>query len=420
MKLSPLILGASLLANAALVGLLVFQSTAESVSPSDLAAATSPAVITSASSTENSAAKKSPTTLPSSTKSWARLNTDDLSALVPRLRAAGFPAAAIRRIITSLVSERYDARRLEIEKANFDSPFWSEFKNPYTDPKMGPELRKMQREQTDELKKLLGGNLNDLFADTEENKALLRQQIGNVPPEKIDQLYAVAMAYNEKRAQIMAAAKNGALLNADREKMVEIEKSMRDDLGKFFTPAEVSDFMLHGSESSYRLRAMLSPIQPSEVEYRTIFPVYQAFQEQFPSPASALSPEQAALRSAAEDQMNAQIKGLLGPDRAADFQQANNPAYAQLNRLVARLELPIAAATQVAAVQTDIQERVAAVRDNRELSSAQRTAQIAALAQEATTKVSTTLGARGLEAYKQYGGQWLQNLAPRPTPAPKN
>ena len=43
--------------------------------------------------------------------------------------------------------------------------------------------------------------------------------------------------------------------------------------------------------------------------------------------------------------------------------------------------------------------------------------QLAALHQEALAKITPLLGtASGVAAYKQYGGYWLENLAPRPAP----
>ena len=83
-------------------------------------------------------------------------------------------------------------------------------------------------------------------------------------------------------------------------------------------------------------------------------------------------------------------------------------------------EMNPTSSTQVAAVQTEMQQRSVALRDP-SLDAASRNAQIAALQQEATTRISKILGGqRGLDAYKQYGGQWLVNLAPRPPQPPKN
>jgi hypothetical protein len=55
-----------------------------------------------------------------------------------------------------------------------------------------------------------------------------------------------------------------------------------------------------------------------------------------------------------------------------------------------------------------------AVRRDQSLAPDERTKQLAALAQEATTKISPLLGTRGFEPYKQYGGYWIQSLTPRP------
>jgi len=72
----------------------------------------------------------------------------------------------------------------------------------------------------------------------------------------------------------------------------------------------------------------------------------------------------------------------------------------------------------VLSVQQDIQQRAAALRSGSKVSADARAAQLAALAQEANTKLESTLGARGLEAYKNYGGGWMQILQPPRTRPP--
>src|SRR5204862_3307552 len=91
-------------------------------------------------------------------------------------------------------------------------------------------------------------------------------------------------------------------------------------------------------------------------------------------------------------------------------QQTSRPEYQQLNNLVLRLQLPISAAAQVVAVQQETQQRANAVRTDNQLSAAAKAEQLAALAQAATAKISGAIGTRGLEGYKQAGGQWLQQL----------
>jgi hypothetical protein len=55
---------------------------------------------------------------------------------------------------------------------------------------------------------------------------------------------------------------------------------------------------------------------------------------------------------------------------------------------------------------------VGEIRRDTTLSAEQRNTQLTQLSQEATSKISNTLTPRGLEAYKNYGGYWLQNITP--------
>ena len=189
-------------------------------------------------------------------------------------------------------------------------------------------------------------------------------------------------------------------------------------MAKLLTPEELENYDLRSSNTANTLRSQLGTFKPTEEEFRAIFRATRAAEDQYGSLTTAGGSydqlkqiQTAALENA---------KAVLPPDRFADLKQSIDPAYQQINRLVARLELPTSAATDVVAVQQDVQKRIGTLRSDKSLSADQRTTQLTALAQEASTKVSTALGGtRGLEAYKQYGGQWLLNIVPKPpTPAP--
>jgi hypothetical protein len=218
---------------------------------------------------------------------------------------------------------------------------------------------------------------------------------------------------------VYSAGSGSTLLPADRDKIVAIEQEMRDSLQQFLSPQEANEFIMRVSTAGAMLRQALLPFRPTEAEYRALYPLYQAYIEQFPATpllgaAQNLTPEQTYARNAAIELLSGQVKSALGEERAADFQQTLDPQYYQLNRLAARLDLPLSAAKQVMAVQRDVQQQLAAIRQLSRATRTDPTPQLVALAQDATARISTALGgARGLEAYKQYGGQWLNNLVPR-------
>lgn len=164
------------------------------------------------------------------------------------------------------------------------------------------------------------------------------------------------------------------------------------------------------------MRRELALFKPSEAEYRALFPILDTVEQQFPSNLGT-SAEMTAARRDAEEKLQGQITAVLGAARYEEFKQSTDPANSQLNRLVARLDLPLSAAVDAAAIRTDVQQRATEIRQNQQLDSAARNAQLAKLAEEASGKLSHALGgARGLDAYKEYGGQWLTNLVPRQPP----
>lgn len=343
---------------------------------------------------------------------WQQLDAShDLHALVTQLRAAGFPPAVIRAMISALVAQQFDAERYKIDEVALHTPYWKAWPNSYMDPKVGPALRKLQQEQQNLIKSLLGEN--DVV--TEESKAWKELSYGKLSPEKLDRLTAYLASFNEKRTAIFAAAGVGrtqgtAFLPADGQKLAALDKEMREGAKEFLTPAEFAEYNLRNSNAATNLKWILSPAGATEDEYRTIFPLFQRYFDQ--TSAKAGQADAGTTSEIALKTLMAEVAATTSPQRAEQLQIALDPNYVALNRLVSRLDLPLTASKQVVEVQRDVQQRAAAVRDNAALNASERSANLVALQQEATKKLSTALGGQvGLDAYKQNGGQWLSNLA---------
>lgn len=409
MKLFPALLAVSLVTNAALVAVWVL-SPADSPPPSlgpaisGLAGAASNRAPVS---TERTAAGKNDR---DSTGPWSNLGTDSLAGTVARLRAAGFPTAVLRAVVEQSFAARWQQLLYAEEGIQ---PYWKSrprSQTEATEPKIAAALAQLDQERAAALKQLVGV---DATRDSDEARGLRAATYGSLPDEKIFALQALYHDYSTKFSQLRDG--NGDSAPTDQT-AVGLQKEMQDAMAKLLTPDELLEYNLRNSPSSARLRQSLIGLKVTEAEFRALYPLYQAVDDQTPAgPFSAgAAPGQMDARLAAEAQNQEQIKAILGPDRYADYQQSSQPQYQQLNALVVRLDLPLSAAAQVATIQQDVQQRAAAVRTDRKLSTDARTAQITALAQEATTRIAATLGDRGLEGYKQNGGQWLNQLQPRP------
>lgn len=400
MKLVPLLLGASLAANAAM--LVFFPRPASSSSKSEPASTLNPNSTHAHSSASGESegqfatADRQPA---SKSVSWSTLGDADLPDMVARLRAAGFPPAAIRGIISARLSDEMAARRKELLKGLEDPPFWK-VKRSMFDPKYIAAQREYYQEHTRILKELLGSDAAD---DNELSGFIRRRQYGDVPASKAEELQRVAADYGELRSSIYAEA-NGLIMPEDRDKIAYLEREMRNDLAEILTPLELENYELRSSATAAGLRSQLTTFQPTEAEFRALFHAARGIDEKYGSNQSGMTIDQRLQRTAA---LNEQAKLALSAERFAQFEQAVDPAYSMLNRVVARYELPETVVPQVAAAQKDFQQRAAALRQR---PAAEQAAMAQALQLEATNTLKPLLGDQAFEAYKVYGGQWLDQI----------
>src|SRR6188768_2373161 len=86
-------------------------------------------------------------------ETWASLRTDDLPAMVQRLRERGVPPEFVRAIITAHLREAYAARMKAVDPDVDRRPFWKSYS---TDPKVQLAQLQLHREQQKVIRDLLG------------------------------------------------------------------------------------------------------------------------------------------------------------------------------------------------------------------------------------------------------------------------
>jgi len=395
-KIVPLVFGLSLVLNVALAVFLVRGSSFSGAESLRSASATS-------------AQSAASTSLKIDSGIWTAVQTSDLPAMVARLRAAGFPPDVIRAILGTELGEQFIARRQELDPEETTRPFW---KTRPANPKITAEILRLSREHAKIVRDLLGEGAEDPMSRAYQNRRL-----EGLPSDKVGGVKRILRDYDEMRSDIYSG---GMIGTADREKLAAIDKAQREDMAQLLTPGELLEYGVRSGPVADQLRSQLTAFNPTEAEFRAIYQRQQSFNEQFGNFYGPLSAEQQRQRNEAQKQLTEQIKAALGPERGSDYVRATDYNYRQTSQLVARLALPAETANQVWSVQQDIQQRLQTLTADKSLPPEQRaqqiTQQLAVLADEARTKISATLGERGFEAYKQYGGQWMQQLQPNAAP----
>lgn len=396
----------SLFVNLALLGAVVFTSRETPTAPLAAPTATPAPLAVKTTIAPVAVANRANPSTPGGTTNWGNIGTENIPSLIDRLRAAGFPSSVIRAI----VEQRFELRREELTLDGLDVPYW---KNPTAtppDPKIAAELAKLAKER-EEVLKTLSSTANTTELEEAEMRDRNQSLYGDLPAEKVSQIQEIQRRWSTLHQEVYDAARGREL---DVKKIAQLQKEQAAEISRLLTPAQFLDFELRQSTTSANLRRSLVGFNATEEEFRSLFSLQRALETQFPENFGGVAAAgQMAAFTAAQEQMKQQIKGLLPPERYVDYEQASRPGAQQLNTLVERLGLPLSAAAKVSAVQQDVQSRAAQIGRDQQLSADERARQVTALVQAANNQIAAAIGPRGLAGYRQYGGQWLDQLQAR-------
>lgn len=349
--------------------------------------------------------------------SWQQVESPDYREYIANLRAIGCPEETIRDIINADVNKLYDEKKKLARGAPKKFEYWKAG-NPLAglmgDPESLQKMRALEEEKNAVLRALgiepdpmsqmlaaAGGNPMDTMFDF-------------LPEGKRTTLMQTMADFQSKIMESAGDVVNdpGAMLNAQRE--------MEDAIQAVLTPEEFLDYQLRFSMTANMLRQQINGFDPSEEEFLTVFKLREEFDREY-SPmllANATAAEQAE-HSKAQEQLNEQLREVLGEQRYADYERAQDYQYQQLHRIVQRAGLTTDTANEVHDMRKIAENQANQVRGNQNLTSEQRNAALQAIRQETERTIQQTLGTDAWDQYNRPNNTWwLRNLAPEAVPVP--
>lgn len=410
MKPAALLLGISVGANVLLAGALARQPMAAKAYFRALFEA-SPSAAREARPTASAGNEPTPAqAVPPSAPAMAELvDARALPDLVAQLRAAGCPPTLVQAVITGLIGTHFDARRAALRTGAEPAVFWKN--TPYDPAPTAAARRQLMSEERKALRDILGpyAYASD-DANTPERRA---RQFGNLPEATVERIRKLFADYEELTDQ--AFLENPSRVSPEgRAKSALLEKERRADLERLLSAEELFDYDVRNSLTARNLRGRLAEFDATEAEFRALYAAQKAFDELSPAPTRGPQTAETVQRQAqAEKQLDAELRRLLGEERYAEFQRANDHVYQQARAFVVRNGLPSATVESMAAIRKDFDARVQATDANRDLTNNQREAQRTVLATEAAQKFERLLGAANMQAYRQGEGAWLARLLER-------
>lgn len=410
MKALPLLLAASLAANAALLigGWLRPSDGWPSLFSPTSATSGRTSTITLSGSPDGDATKASGTTLAAALKGGS---PEELCAV---LRAAGMDDSLVRQLVSARIWKNYEARFKALQNGNTpaDPAVW--WKNPEqnrnntTTKEQREEMRRLQKLVQEENERILGK------AAGANDNPWMKRQYGFLSSEKRELLQKTEQDYNELIGEINQETM-GFQLPSDQEQLRFLQQEKRRDIEAMLTPEELRDYDLRNSSTANTLRWKMTLMNASEQEYVKIYDLQKDFDAIYNPQNGAPQPERGPdfwkQRQAAEKELNARIRATIGEDRYRDYVLGNDHGYQQLQAATRRFGLPEDTPKQVFTMREDVPASAALIADDPALTPDQKRANLAAIAEKTRDEIRSKLGAETADVILKSGSfNWINEL----------
>jgi hypothetical protein len=104
------------------------------------------------------------------------------------------------------------------------------------------------------------------------------------------------------------------------------------------------------------------------------------------------------------------IQQLLGPERYAEFQRAQNPNYEFALRLAERFDLPNETAAHVYEIRSEAERQARRIQEDKSRDPEERIAILHAMQVETERSLSDALGPKAFQAYQRNNGNWFSRI----------
>ena len=345
--------------------------------------------------------------------SWAAIESTNYVAYVQNLRNFGCPEETIRDIIITDIAKLY-AKKRAVLRSQYPAPgFWqaSETWSGGSDsnPELQVRLRQLDEEQRALVKDLLGVDLDYELAKIFDSEDFDDQRYGFLPAERRQALQAIASKYDQLEQELYERTK-GLMLEEDQAQLQQLQKMREAEIAQLLSPEELREYELRNSPTADALREQLSGFDANEEEFRRIYDLQKAYETQMAQmPPGADDEVRANVAEKAEDAINEELRKILGEDRFAEYQRAQDADYKMLAQFADRVEMPKDVINQVYDLKTRIEEQRDVIESDPNLTEEQKAIALGALVNTAMARGEQLMGPEHFKRYLPYG-TWMSDI----------
>jgi len=321
---------------------------------------------------------------------WQSVEATDYRVFIENLRAIGCPDLTIFDIVSAEVDELFNAKVKELVDG-VTGNFWnlvisSKDMQDMVDQKE-KELDALDDHKKEMLSALFGKtNPADEFRDVQNEPCFANREMCRLDflsEEKRATVLEIQNRLAAARAALESSSTNQTLL---RQKGGELETRRDRELQAALTPSEYDE---------YRLRISAA------ADVRERLPAFEGTEEEFRAIALA------KVNSKSDEP----IRQLLGPERFAAYQRAQDNDYLQTLRVTDRFKLPEESAVQIYQMRKEAVAQAKKIRNDPFRTAGEQEAILLAIQAETERSIGNVLGPTAFAVYQNHTGDWMKQIA---------
>ncbi len=348
---------------------------------------------------------------------WRSVESEDYRKYIANLRAIGCPEETIRDIITADVNKLYESKRKELAGPKKKFEFWKPgaLMGAVVDPERTEKERALNKEKRALLTELLGVAPDDKPEILAGVAGQLEAMFDFLPADKRSKVFDLMQ---DMQGKMQKSMKGGA---PDPEDIRKAMKETEAAIAGILSPEEMQDYNLRFSMTANAMRMQMAGFEPTEQEFLDIFKARKAYDDEYGGGFGGVNPsmtkEEKEKAAAAKKELDAQIKSTLGDERYADYERGQDWNYQQIYRIADRNGLGKDGANKVYDMKKVAEDEAKKIRDNKSLTSEQRTAALQGIRTETENSIHAVFGDKGWKSYENQA-HWLNNISPKPKAEP--
>jgi hypothetical protein len=254
-------------------------------------------------------------TVPAGAFRWHQLESSDFQQYMANLRGIGCPEETIRDLVIAEVNKLYAPKfaALMAQAQHYD--YWKPASKKSRES-LGKQMEALRMEKRELLKTLLG-------VDSDPN-----EQWANITVDELVEQGRFAFLSAEKQKlvrEILARYE----LSGDTDPRRAREKR-HEELAQVLSPEELYQFDLRDSNAADSVRSRFGQADLTEAEYRKLYDLRKAYENEVGAIADYGDPEKIRKRSEARKILDDAYRAALGEERLKEVNRQQDPGWRSL------------------------------------------------------------------------------------------